>query len=96
MNLNKVNHKDNFDLSSVEEEEDLNSYKKINENFSNNNNFETEFKSCLITNHNNKSRNINNNYEIISFNFFIIDNNKSNNLQKLKHLYKIIHYILII
>ena len=67
----------------MEEEEDLNSYKKINENFSNNNNFETEFKSCLITNQNNKSRDINNNSEIISFNFFIIDNNKSNNLQKL-------------
>ena len=67
----------------MEEEEDLNSYKKINENFANNNNFDTEFKSCLITNLNIKSQDINNNYEIISFNFFIIDQNKSNNLQKL-------------
>ena len=80
----------------MEEEEDLNSYKKINENFANNNNFDTEFKSCLITNLNIKSQDINNKYEIINFNFFIIDQNKSNNLQKLKHLYKIIHYILII
>jgi hypothetical protein len=83
LNLNKVNHKDNFDLSSVEEEEDLNSYKKINENFISNNNFDTEFKSCLITNQNIKSQDINNKYEIIRFNFFIIDNNKSNNLKEL-------------
>ena len=68
----------------MEEEEDLNSYKKINENFiSNNNNFETEFKSCLITNQNIKRQDINNKYEIIKFNFFIIDNNKSNNLKEL-------------
>ena len=83
LNLNKVNPKDNLDLSSEEEEEDLNSSKKINENFINNNNFDTEFKSCLITNQNIKSQDINNKYEIINFNFFIIAQNKSNNLQKL-------------
>ena len=84
LNLNKVNPKDNFDLSSEDEEEDLNSYKKINENFSNNNNFETEFKSCLITNQNNKNQENNHKYEIINFNFFIIDKNKSDYLKELK------------
>ena len=83
LNLNKVNPKDNFDLSSEEEEEDLNSSKKINENFTNNYNFDTEFKSCLITNHNIKSQDINNKYEIIRFNFFIIDQNKLNSLKQL-------------
>ena len=70
LNLNNVNPKDNFDLSSEDEEEDLNSSKKINENFISNNNFDTEFKSCLITNHNNKIQDINNKYEIINFNLF--------------------------
>ena len=83
LNLNKVNPKDNLDLSSEEEEEDLNSSKKINENFTNNYNFDTEFKSCLITNHNIKSQDINNKYEIIRFNFFIIDQNKLNSLKQL-------------
>ena len=84
LNLNNVNPKDNFDLSSEDEEEDLNSSKKINENFINNNNFDTEFKSCLITNHNNKIQDINNKYEIINFNFFIIDKNKSDYLKEHK------------
>ena len=83
LNLNKVNPKDNFDLSSEDEEEDLNSYKKINENFISNNNFDTEFKSCLITNQNNKNKGGGDKYEIINFNFFIIDNNKSDNLKEL-------------
>ena len=84
LNLNNVNPKDNFDLSSEDEEEDLNSSKKINENFISNNNFDTEFKSCLITNHNNKIQDINNKYEIINFNFFIIDKNKSDYLKEQK------------
>jgi len=84
LNLNNVNPKDNFDLSSEDEEEDLNSSKKINENFISNNNFDTEFKSCLITNHNNKIQDINNKYEIINFNFFIIDKNKSDYLKEHK------------
>ena len=84
LNLNKVNQKDNFDLSSEDEEEDLNSYKKFNENFSNNNNFETEFKSCLITNQYNKNQENNHRYEIINFNFFIIDKNKSDYIKELK------------
>ena len=83
LNLNKVNPKDNFDLSSEDEEEDLNSSKKINENFISNNNFDTEFKSCLITNQNNKNKGGGDKYEIINFNFFIIDNNKSDNLKEL-------------
>ena len=82
LNLNKANPKDNFDLSSEDEEEDLNSYKKINENFTNINNFDTEFKSCLITNQNNKNQDIDNKYEIINFNFFIIDKNKLDNLKE--------------
>ena len=84
LNLNNVNPKDNFDLSSEDEEEDLNSSKKINENFISNNNFDTEFKSCLITNHNNKIQDINNKYEIINFNFFIINKNKSDYLKEHK------------
>ena len=84
LNLNKANPKDNFDLSSEDEEEDLNSYKKISENFTNINNFDTEFKSCLITNPNNKNQDIDNKYEIINFNFFIIDKNKSDYIKELK------------
>ena len=67
----------------MEEEEDLNSYKKINENLAITIIFDTEFKSCLITNQNNKNQENNHKYEIISFNFFIIDNNKSDYLKEL-------------
>ena len=81
--LNKANPKENFEISSEEAEEDLNSSKKFDENFSNNNNFDTELKTCLITNQNNKIQEINNRNEIINFNFFIIGQNKSNNLKAL-------------
>jgi hypothetical protein len=81
--LNKANPKENFEISSEEAEEDLNSSKKFDENFSNNNNFDTELKTCLITNQNNKIQEINNRNEIINFNFFIIGQNKSNNLKEL-------------
>ena len=67
----------------MEEEEDLNSYKKINENLAITIIFDTEFKSCLITNQNNKNQENNHKYEIISFNFFIIDKNKSDYLKEL-------------
>ena len=83
LNLNNVNPKDNFDLSSEDEEEDLNSSKKFNENFTTNKNFDTELKTCLITNQNNKMQELNNKNKIINFNFFIIGQNKSNNLKAL-------------
>ena len=84
--LNKVSPKENFDLSSEEAEEDLNSSKKFNENFSNNNNFDTELKTCLITNQNNKKQEINNKNEIINFHFFIIGQNKSDSLNEVNSI----------
>ena len=64
--LNDNNLKENFDLAS-EENEKKSHFKNVEEIF--NNNFETEWKTYMVNNKTNKTKNVYNNYKITSFYF---------------------------
>ena len=79
LSLNKDISRNKYDFSS---EDDINSSKNIEENFINNN-FDTEWKTNLMSNSSiiNKKETSFNEYKITNFNFVIINEKKSPKLE---------------
>jgi len=79
--LNDNNLKENFDLAS-EENEKKSHFKNVEEIF--NNNFETEWKTYMVNNKTNKTKNVYNNYKITSFYLSIKCESKPDNINNSK------------
>ena len=84
LSLNKDISRNKYEFSS---EDDLNSSKNLEENFINNN-FDTEWKTNLMSNISiiNKKETSFNEYKISNFNFFIINEKESHKLEEINKM----------
>ena len=84
LSLNKDISRNKYEFSS---EDDLNSSKNLEENFINNN-FDTEWKTNLMSNNSiiNKKETSFNEYKISNFNFFIINEKESHKLEEINKM----------